>query len=122
MLIPIKLIKDHPQQETMLFEVLRPYGFKGGVISEIIDSFDGIPGKQFYSSGYRLVRDRYNLVLVPLDDDEEEVFYIESEKEKIEVPLNLRIRSFEINESFKFSRDPKMEISFGPWEWSSLKN
>lgn len=107
MLIPIKLIKEHPQRETMLFEILRPYGFKGKVIAEIIDSFDGIPGKQFFSPDYRLVRDRFNLVLVPVEEEKEDVFYIESDDREINEPLNLRIRSFEITDEFKFSRDPK---------------
>ncbi|MFW6351048.1 MAG: tRNA lysidine(34) synthetase TilS [Bacteroidota bacterium] len=106
MLIPIKLIKEHPQRETMLFEILRPYGFKGAVISKIINSFDGIPGKQFFSPDYRLVRDRFNLVLVPLEENKEEVFYIDSNQEEIREPLNLRIKSFEVVDEFKYSRDP----------------
>jgi tRNA(Ile)-lysidine synthase len=106
MLIPIRLIQEHPQREAMLFEILRPYGFKGKVISEIIDSFEGIPGKQFFSPDYRLVRDRFNLVLVPLEENNEDVFYIESGDQKIQEPLNLRIRRFEIADEFQFSRDP----------------
>lgn len=107
LLIPIRLINDLPQREAVLFEILRPYGFKGATISEIIESFDGIPGKQFFSNGYRLVRDRYNLILVPLEEHEEEAGYIENGQEEVERPLKMRVKQYEIEEDFKFSRDPR---------------
>ncbi|WP_010664358.1 tRNA lysidine(34) synthetase TilS [Marinilabilia salmonicolor] len=107
MLIPIRLISEHPQREVVLFEILRPYGFKGATISEIIESFDGIPGKQFFSQNYRLVRDRYNLILLPRETGEEEMFYIENGLTEVAGPLKMSIKQYEANKDFKFSRDPR---------------
>ena len=106
MLIPIKLIHEHPQKEAVLFEILRPYGFKGNTITEIIESFDGIPGKQFFSKSYRLVRDRYNLVLVPLEEQGEEICFIDSGVEKVNEPFDITIRQYPKEDDFKLSRDP----------------
>lgn len=106
MLIPIRLISEHPQREVVLFEILRPYGFRGATISEIIESFDGIPGKQFFSQDYRLVRDRYNLILLPREAREEEMFYIENGQTEVAGPLKMSITQYEANKDFKFSRDP----------------
>lgn len=107
MLIPIRLISGHPQREVVLFEILRPYGFRGATISEIIESFDGIPGKQFFSQDYRLVRDRYNLILLPREAREEEMFYIENGQTEVAGSLKMSIKQYEANKDFKFSRDPK---------------
>jgi tRNA(Ile)-lysidine synthase len=108
MLIPIRLIREHPQREVVLFEILRPYGFNGATISEIIESFEGIPGKQFFSQNYRLVRDRYNLILLPRDTEETEMFYIENGQEEVLAgSLSMKLKQYEVNKDFKFSRDPQ---------------
>jgi tRNA(Ile)-lysidine synthase len=106
MLIPIKLIKDHPQRTTMLFEILRPYGFNTQTVNEIIESLEEIPGKQFYSHSHRLVRDRFNLVLVPKDEYDDGLISIQSGVAEIREPLHLKIRYFSAEKDFKFSRDP----------------
>ena len=106
MLIPAKLIREHPQKRSVLFEILKPFHFNASVVAEIVESLDGIPGKQFFSSSHRLVRDRFNLVLVPREDFEEETFYIQSEDEQINHPLSLRFRFFSCDANFRVSRDP----------------
>jgi tRNA(Ile)-lysidine synthase len=104
LLIPVKLIKDHPQRRSILFEILRPFNFNATVISGVIDSLDGIAGKQFFSKTHRLVRDRFNLVVVPRETQEDEVYYIQSDEVKMTHPVSLEIRLFERNSDFEFSR------------------
>jgi tRNA(Ile)-lysidine synthase len=106
MMIPIRLIEKHPQRSTILFELLRPYGFNSQTVSEIIDSFETIPGKQFFSANYRLVRDRFNLVVVPIREFKDELFYIDSEEKEILSPVHLKIRQFERKNDFRISRLP----------------
>ncbi|MFO8001530.1 MAG: tRNA lysidine(34) synthetase TilS [Marinilabilia sp.] len=106
MLIPVRLIRDHAQRNSILFEILRPYHFNAAVVSEIIDSLDGIPGKQFFSKTHRLVRDRFNLVLVPLEEHECGEVYIQSGEKDLNEPFPLESRVFERDDQFRFSRDP----------------
>ncbi|MGM0375599.1 MAG: tRNA lysidine(34) synthetase TilS [Bacteroidota bacterium] len=105
MLIPVKLIREHSQRTSILFELLRPYNFNSVVVSEIIKSLEGIPGKQFFSSTHRLVRDRYNLVLVPLKENERDEFYLQNGDSHLEVPFGMTIRVFDRDENFSISRD-----------------
>ncbi|MFW5753812.1 MAG: tRNA lysidine(34) synthetase TilS [Marinilabiliaceae bacterium] len=105
MLIPVKSIRGHPQRKSILFELLRPYNFNSVVVSEVIESLEGIPGKQFFSKTHRLVRDRYNLVLVPLAENEGDEFYLQNGDKHLEIPFEMTIRVFDRDEDFSISRD-----------------
>ncbi|MGQ1891187.1 tRNA lysidine(34) synthetase TilS [Thermophagus sp. OGC60D27] len=104
LMIPIRLMDQHPQKSTILFEILRPYGFNRQTVAEIIACLEGVPGKQFFSGQYRLIRDRFNLVVVPKESDEEESFYIDSEESEIHDPLKLKLRHLKRRDDFQFSR------------------
>lgn len=102
LLIPIRLISDHPQKQTMLYEILRPYGFSGQIMPNIIDSLSGIPGKQFFSGTHRLVIDRYNLILVTQNQVEPELYTIEGGQAVIDHPLKMELRQFEKPTGYRF--------------------
>ena len=104
-LIPITKIAEHPQKSSVLFELLRPYGFNSNVIGDIIKSLDSIPGKQFYSSTHRLIRDRYNFILFEDRDVLDDEYYINSEVELIDKPISLKIEIFLKPDDYSFSTD-----------------
>ncbi len=106
LLIPIGLISSHPQRSSVLFEILRPYGFNASVVADVVSSLEGTPGKQFFSRTHRLIRDRYNLVVVPREEASAESWYIDSEVETISTPLKMQFRIFGKLPTFKFSRNP----------------
>lgn len=55
-----------PSPETVLYELLQPYGFTRTVASEVFRALRQISGKQFFSPTYRLIKDRDCLLLEPL--------------------------------------------------------
>lgn len=65
--VSIPKLYGFPSPETVLWELLRPFGFTRTVAGEVFRSLDKISGKQFYSPAYRLVKDRERLLLVPLE-------------------------------------------------------
>lgn len=68
--LSIKKLLAYPSPETVLYELLRPYGFSRPVADTIFRSLGNISGKQFFSPAYRLIKDRDALLLVPrLADD-----------------------------------------------------
>lgn len=68
--LSIKKLLAYPSPETVLYELLRPYGFSRTVTDAIFRSLGNISGKQFFSPAYRLIKDRDALLLVPrLADD-----------------------------------------------------
>ena len=105
LLIPITKIAEHPQKSSVLFELLRPYGFNSNVIGDILKSISGIPGKQFYSHTHRLIRDRFNLILFEHKDISDDEFYINSGVASIDEPIHLRIKTFLKPDNYSFSKD-----------------
>ena len=57
---------------TVLFELLRSFGFAAPQCRQIMDALDAQPGKQFLSSSHRLIKDRSHLFVYPLATADEE--------------------------------------------------
>lgn len=53
-------------RRTLLFELLRPYGFNVSVVDSLLSSSGVATGRQFLSSTHRLVVDRGSLLVAPL--------------------------------------------------------
>ncbi|MBO4751674.1 MAG: tRNA lysidine(34) synthetase TilS [Bacteroidales bacterium] len=66
--IPVASIETLKPQDTLLFELLRPYGFNADTVSEILCGLHGESGRQYLSSTHKLVKDRETLQLTPLDN------------------------------------------------------
>ncbi len=85
-----------------LFEFLRRWNFPREIIPGIIRALKKTPGKQFFSSSHRLVKDRDFLLINPLGGDTINRYYIEEETSEMRYPLKLKItktynhRGFEI--------------------------
>ena len=63
--IAIDKLKSFPAPQTILYELLRGYGFTRFVVESIYQALDGLSGKQFHASAYILVKDRGYLLLQP---------------------------------------------------------
>jgi tRNA(Ile)-lysidine synthase len=105
-IIPIQLLKQHPQKQTVAFDILKDYGFSGAQISPIIKSMESIPGKQFLSASHRLLVDRYNLIITPISPKDETQYVINSDDQTISKPIHLSFTQFQKTNEFKFSKRP----------------
>jgi tRNA(Ile)-lysidine synthase len=63
--IQLKALKELWPLTAYLFQLLKPYGFKGAALNGIINAFDGTSGKQFFSDTHRLIKDRKELIITP---------------------------------------------------------
>lgn len=97
--ISIHKIKQHPQKETVLYEMLKDYQFHPDQITQICESLNGTAGKLFYSSGYALLRDRDDLIIQPLDPT-----IIRSGLTDTHEPSGIKIRLFTKEKDFSFSK------------------
>lgn len=107
-LISLSLIKEYQHHKSLLFEILHPYGFNSAIIDEVLKGLDGLPGRQYFSETHRLVRDRYNLILVERKPETKDFFYIQAGETIITEPLALSLRIFTRNHEFSYSTDPKV--------------
>ncbi|WP_430408851.1 tRNA lysidine(34) synthetase TilS [Kordia sp.] len=67
--IDIKKLQESLHPKAYLFELLHSYGFTAW--NDVANLLAGQSGKQLFSSTYRLIKDRENLLLQPLRTDEE---------------------------------------------------
>lgn len=88
---------------TILFELIREFGFQAEQIDDIIDSLTKQSGRKFFSDEYRLVKDREYLLISPFLSKHDQVFYIEEDCSKINHPLHLSFEKLERTADFRFS-------------------
>jgi len=101
-----KLVNLAPLR-TILFELIRPFGFQSEQIQDIIDSLGKESGRKFFSDDHRLVKDREYLIISPyLPPQQEKVFYIEEDSNKISFPITLTMEKLERTSEFRFSTFP----------------
>jgi len=91
---------------TLLFEMLREYGFTGQVVRRIASEMEGIPGKEYFSDTHKLIRDRNWLIVTPLTDAEAGRHYLEDVPGRVETPIPLQIRRIENTQDYRFSPHP----------------
>ncbi len=102
-----KLINMSPLR-TILFELIRPFGFQAEQTDDIIDSLNKASGKKFFSENYRLVKDREYLLISTRHQKHNKVFYIEEDCTKMNIPVQLTIEKLERTRDFRFSTLPNV--------------
>jgi len=66
-------IQQHDGGKTILFELLREYGFNGDQVASVYQGFDAQPGIEFHSPTHRIIKDRRSLFITPLESDREHI-------------------------------------------------
>ena len=99
LLISLQHIDQFVEKELVLFGILQPYGFNGAVVKELVECIEnGISGKQFYSKNHRVIKDRFNVILLPKEEKiHDEMFYIDIDDKLITEPVQLSIEEFDAN-------------------------
>lgn len=92
-IIDIDKLRNTVSPQSVLFEILFPLGFSPSVIDDIKCSFDALPGKMFYSSSHRLIKDRTTFVIDKLQayGDNDTRYFIDRQDTYLNIPLSLRI-------------------------------
>ena len=102
-----KLLSLNPLR-TILFELIRVFGFQIEQVGDIIDSMTKESGRKFFSDSYRLVKDREYLLISPFKTKPENIFYIDEDCLKINHPVHLSLEKLERTDDFRFSKLPNV--------------
>nr|WP_321408882.1 tRNA lysidine(34) synthetase TilS [uncultured Carboxylicivirga sp.] len=105
-LIPISKLNLYAQKKTILFEILRPYGFNASVTDDVVQHLDGLSGKQFFSETHRLIKDRHNLLIMPREEVITDHFWLE--EEQILSPVKVEAKIYPKPADFSFSKDSNL--------------
>ena len=106
--IPIARLMEYPSPATILYELLKPYGFTRQVADDVFRSLIGESGKMFYSPDYRLLKDREYLLLSPVKKEEEQEYTFTADDIVEEIwrgPVELSFFKSVITTDFCFRKD-----------------
>ena len=109
--ISLSVLRSSPAPATLLFEILRHYGFSRHVPAQILTSWNGLPGKQFLSPTHRLVADRDTLILERKPAHSSRVYYLEEESGVVQQPVEWEMQVFDKSEAYAPSPEPGV-VSF----------
>ena len=112
LLISKKILQQTTHKRLILFEVLNGFGFNAATIDDLLRCIEEERiGRQFFSSTHRLILDRYNLVLLPRNKEEEkESYYIEQGVGSMDQPLTMALTEYEKKEPFELVRPPHIGL------------
>ncbi|MDD4192468.1 MAG: tRNA lysidine(34) synthetase TilS [Mangrovibacterium sp.] len=103
---PIKKLKMLRPLNSMLFELLYPFGFNPQQIKEIANALESEAGKTFFSQTHRIVKDRDHFILTPREEERPSRFYIDENSTAVSQPVSLRFEQLQRDAGFRFSRSP----------------
>ncbi len=97
--------------QTVLYELIRPFGFTRIVSESVFNALTGESGKIFYapSSNYQIIKDRDFLLLTKKQSKVESVFSIHF-NESIEFPIRLKTQKVEITQNFQIEKDKSVAL------------
>lgn len=106
--LSISELKLLEPMHTYLFEFLKPFHFNSEVVTQIQETLEGEPGKQFFSPTHRVVRDRDHLIITQLPGKEKLVYYIDEGLKDLTKPLSIQIRKLDRDQHFRIPRSAKV--------------
>ena len=106
--ISIPLLKEAPAPKTVLYELLKNYGFTSMVIDDIFHSINGISGKKFFSPTHVLVKDREKLIVSVNQEDEPSKYYLEKDILSIAQPIRLEFEDINRTSNFRITKDKNL--------------
>lgn len=99
--IDIELLLQQVEPETVLFEILFPFGFNAPTVNQIFKSINRQSGKIFESAEYRLLKDRNTFILESSTAIADDKFYSLFEHEtEVHSPIKLHCETFRNTNSF----------------------
>lgn len=98
------LISKETNIETLLFEILKPYGFNFTHVQDIITSKEH-SGKRFYAGKYMALLDRGRLFLSAILHENNSTEYIIDISDNVYSPINLNITIFDNNKNLSLKAD-----------------
>ncbi|MDR1779710.1 MAG: tRNA lysidine(34) synthetase TilS [Tannerella sp.] len=104
--VNIERLKQSSAPQTVLYELLRPYGFNRTTAEAIANALDGATGKIFYAAetGYRIVKDRENLIIMP-PEQTDETFFSLNDSDQLAEPIRLSTEKRQITANFSIGKE-----------------
>ena len=110
MYIDLQGLSECPSSPTLLYEILKPFGFSNAIVGDIFrDAINCVStGRQFFSNTHRLVYDRKYLVLHKIETEPLRDYLIDEPTSNIDIPIRLKIEKFDRYAGFTPNTNPNI--------------
>jgi tRNA(Ile)-lysidine synthase len=106
--IPILLLKKAIPIQTIIYEIIKEYGFSSAQTEEFVKLMGSTNGKYISGSSHRIIKNRRWLIIAPLEDANINHIIVEREVPSVSYPQgNLHFRDISPKESQSISKDPR---------------
>ena len=105
--LSISALLSFPAPATILYEMLKPYGFSRTVCESIFTVLEKDSGKIFYSPTHRLLKDRSDLLIDVLSGEDNRAYLINLEDDNVDLPVELKPEIVVIKEDYQIEKDKK---------------
>lgn len=102
--IDIPMLLDAPAPKTVLFEILKNFGFSAPLADEIFTACKAVSGKQFFSTSHWLIKDRDKFIISKRDNTPMEKYYIEEHTLSILEPIHMELQYVENSPGFSMDK------------------
>ena len=107
--IDLNGLAQSPSPPTLLYEILKPFGFSNSIAAEILEKYEPSSGRQFFSDTYRLVHDRQSLVVQKLEPELPQEYLIDEHTlYMIDTPIRIEMDKFYNYTDFKPDTNPNV--------------
>ena len=76
--IPVLKLKKTEPLHSIVYEIIREYGFSPAQVDEIIALLDSDSGKYIQSSSHRIIKNRNWLIIAPIESAQAETILIDA--------------------------------------------
>jgi len=84
--IPVEKIRLSPASKTIVFEIIRRFGFSAPQSDEVIKLLDSQTGKYILSGTHRILKNRNWLIISPIEQSEKSAYIMEEIPAEINFP------------------------------------
>ena len=100
------MLNQYITNETILYELFRPFGLTGSNMNDLINIISGESGKQLYTRTHRLVNNRGTIIITESKSHTDARYTINSIADFKTIPFVISARIENIKSGFSISRDP----------------
>lgn len=108
--IDISKLLDSPAPRTLLFEILKPFGFLPIQLNEVLKMASGISGKYILSGTHILLKDRDLFIVKEKTVYKDDVTVISENVLEISYPVRLKIFRVNRTSEYKIPRDTNVAV------------
>jgi tRNA(Ile)-lysidine synthase len=107
LIIDIEKLLKSAYSKLLLLEILSEFNFNPLVVYEVFQSLDSESGKLFFSKTHRLVKDREKLFITKKAENENRIFYIETDDVELFEPFDILVEKLP-GKDFKIRKEPNI--------------